>query len=858
MKGNSRKFKLFWGVLGLVLCMTAMSAMAASEADRVESDNEEAVRVEAEETANTVDATNDIAKGTGWKLDGNGCLHITGAVNTTKNAWRSYCFNIKSVVTTEGASVNDCKDLFYNCMYLTSADLTYLDTSSVTDMTSMFGNCEKLTTLVLGTMDTSKVTNMSYAFWNCSSLESLDISGFNTSEVLSMEGMFEGDYSLTTLNLGNIDTGKVTNMSCMFSRCSELPSLDVSHLNTVSVVDFSSMFSDCEKVTALDVSGFKTEKATMMLNMFLDCYALKTLNVDNFVTTQVTTMVCMFAGCRSLTALDISKLDTSAVTNLQGMFCDCQSLTTLNLGNPNTSQVTDMSKLFSYCGKLKSIDVSQLETDSLTNTACMFESCASLESLDISHFNMSKVTDMGNMFWNCAALKTLKVDNWITSSATNMGGLFRDCSALEYLNPSNFDTSSVTSISYMFANCSSLKTLDLSSFDTSSVIWIGNMFENCSSLKTLDLSNFVTSEAKGFNSFLAGCSSLEKLDIGSFDCSKAQYLIDMLYGCGNLGELRVSANAVSVLADDLIDIAAPWTDKSNGNIYSDSDELKTITKTVTLINKNYHPVIENRTNAWYGVTVKWTPIKGYTAYVYRQANGTEGSVTLLTQTTAGGYYDQTAENNVMYSYRVDLVRNDETLSGIETAFESYMASPTIQSVTNVSGGAKVTWTAVNGADGYFVYRKDTQEGTWHMIGSTQKNLYYTDTTVENGVVYYYAIKSFTVVDGERVFSASSSAKNTVYVQNNYIKQLSNKYTGILKVEFSLSPKCTGYEIVYGTTSDLSDGLPVQIKMAGATDKSITGLKKGTTYYVKIRAYKTVGGYTFYSNWSATKSLTMTK
>lgn len=37
-------------------------------------------------------------------------------------------------------------------------------------------------------------------------------------------------------------------------------------------------------------------------------------------------------------------------------------------------------------------------------------------------------------------------------------------------------------------------------------------------------------------------------------------------------------------------------------------------------------------------------------------------------------------------------------------------------------------------------------------------------------------------------------------------------------------------------------------------KKITGLKKGKTYYVKVRAYKTFGGKTKYGQWSKYKSI----
>ena len=36
-------------------------------------------------------------------------------------------------------------------------------------------------------------------------------------------------------------------------------------------------------------------------------------------------------------------------------------------------------------------------------------------------------------------------------------------------------------------------------------------------------------------------------------------------------------------------------------------------------------------------------------------------------------------------------------------------------------------------------------------------------------------------------------------------------------------------------------------------RTLTGLKRGKTYYVRIRAWKKVGGTTYYSAWSGVKS-----
>ncbi|MBR3243356.1 MAG: hypothetical protein IKF90_11785 [Parasporobacterium sp.] len=66
---------------------------------------------------------------------------------------------------------------------------------------------------------------------------------------------------------------------------------------------------------------------------------------------------------------------------------------------------------------------------------------------------------------------------------------------------------------------------------------------------------------------------------------------------------------------------------------------------------------------------------------------------------------------------------------------------------------------------------------------------------------------------------------------------------------------TGYQILYSTKKDFSSGNK-QVTVSGTNNisKKITGLKAKTTYYVKIRTFKTVGSQKYYSDWSGYKAV----
>lgn len=87
-----------------------------------------------------------------------------------------------------------------------------------------------------------------------------------------------------------------------------------------------------------------------------------------------------------------------------------------------------------------------------------------------------------------------------------------------------------------------------------------------------------------------------------------------------------------------------------------------------------------------------------------------------------------------------------------------------------------------------------------------------------------------------VSSAKSSAKKKVTV----------KWKKASKVE--------GYEVQYSTSKDFSTGVKTKAIKGKKTSVTLTGLKSGKTYYVRVCSYKTVNGIKVYSNYGKTKQV----
>ena len=76
----------------------------------------------------------------------------------------------------------------------------------------------------------------------------------------------------------------------------------------------------------------------------------------------------------------------------------------------------------------------------------------------------------------------------------------------------------------------------------------------------------------------------------------------------------------------------------------------------------------------------------------------------------------------------------------------------------------------------------------------------------------------------------------------------------LTVKWKKGSGITGYEIQYGLKKNFKGAKTIIITKAKTTSQVIKKLKAKKTYYVRIRAYKTMKGKKYYSAWSAAKKI----
>ncbi len=104
------------------------------------------------------------------------------------------------------------------------------------------------------------------------------------------------------------------------------------------------------------------------------------------------------------------------------------------------------------------------------------------------------------------------------------------------------------------------------------------------------------------------------------------------------------------------------------------------------------------------------------------------------------------------------------------------------------------------------------------------------------------------------FTGSKTLTFKIVPKAASINKLTAKSKAILVKLNRVTTQSTGYEIQYSTSSKFTSAKTVTVTSYKTSSKTVSGLKKGKKYYVRVRTYKTVDGKKYYSSWSAYKSV----
>lgn len=614
--------------------------------------------------------------------------------------------------------------------------------------------------------------------------------------------------------------------------------------NTVTCIGEYS-FAYCESLTSIIIPDSVTCIGDAA---FRGCESLTSITLPNSLERLGDSF---FESCRSLTNVTIPN---SVETIGKFAFSDCESLTKIMIPNSVTSIGAGA---FYCCINLSDIVLSNKITIIEEAT---FSNCEELTNITIP----DSVTSIGSSaFGWCSSLLNITIPDSVTSIENEA---FRWCTNLSSITIPN----SVTSVeNWTFYGCSSLVNITI----PSSVNRIGDSaFHNCTSLASIvipDSVNYIGKNAfakcKGGNvkKVTSGQAIVSEEDYFVIYCSLNSYAYSYAQENRAYGILAVTSQDTSTINVESVTLNQSIVTLTQGD---------TITLTATVSPKN----ASNK-------NVKWSTSDSNVASVDNSGKVTALSVGTVTVTATTEDGNKTASCTIYISEpqtKVSSIKLNSTKVTLakKAAFKlTATVSPTSATNSNVtwsSSNEKIATVTSSGkvtaiSSGSAIITAVAQDGS--NVSSTCK------ITVPKGASYkityklnkgtnadanpsYYATgssiklkkptrKNYTFagwyIGDKKVTSISKTTKgkitltakwDKVTVNKTTVKTAKNSKAGKIAVTFDKVSGVKGYTLYYSTNKKLKNPTTIDVS-AKKKSATITGVTKGTTYYVTVKAYK---------------------
>lgn len=183
-----------------------------------------------------------------------------------------------------------------------------------------------------------------------------------------------------------------------------------------------------------------------------------------------------------------------------------------------------------------------------------------------------------------------------------------------------------------------------------------------------------------------------------------------------------------------------------------------------------------------------------------------------------------------------------------------LTTPGLSGTSNSPAGIVFKWKKAANASGYKIYRRTGNSSKWVNIAtvSGSNTLVYTDGSVKSGTMYTYTVRAY---KGSALSAYNKNGSRIVRLTAPVQYKPSSKASGKLTIRWKKAAGASGYQIQYAASRSMRGSRTVS---ASALTRTLSGLKKGSTYYVRIRAYKKASGQTYYGAWSSVKNVKVRK
>lgn len=182
--------------------------------------------------------------------------------------------------------------------------------------------------------------------------------------------------------------------------------------------------------------------------------------------------------------------------------------------------------------------------------------------------------------------------------------------------------------------------------------------------------------------------------------------------------------------------------------------------TIKTVTKPSNPVLSYSTSTS-SVKISWNKVSGATGYQVYMATSENGTYTKLAtlSSSATSYTKKGLKVGTYYYFKVRAIKDvdtDRTYGGF-TKIKTSTKPLTVTNLkaTSANKSVKLSWTKASSCSGYAIYISEKETSGYKLL-TTTKNTNYTASSLKSGKTYYFKIRAYRIVNGNKIYSSYSS------------------------------------------------------------------------------------------------------
>ena len=138
------------------------------------------------------------------------------------------------------------------------------------------------------------------------------------------------------------------------------------------------------------------------------------------------------------------------------------------------------------------------------------------------------------------------------------------------------------------------------------------------------------------------------------------------------------------------------------------------------------------------------------------------------------------------------------------------------------------------------------------------NLSYTVKNLKSATAYSFKVRGYSKDSDGKYYGSWKAITGITKTPATTLKSLTSAKAKSFIAKWTAKSSVTGYQIQYSLAADFSNATTLKVSGSNVTSKTVSSLKSGKKYYVRVRTYKTITvdgkSTTVYSDWSKASSV----